>query len=228
MVVMFVAVFLGKNFIEGKITSVNKRIDQVSAASLRVKTDLRSVERDALVEFRQALTAWEHHLFKGPNMLLSDDVSVKTIDEFYAIADDRELAVKMAWSKLGVLSSDSEVDGKLIDSIVIVRNTLFPPMNQITPEAIDLRAELDSVETLMQPIYEAEKKGPLSPAMHARAAELLARSKKANARKVELMKLASEMQLDLYPALAEAIKDLKKKSRALVHRKLTNDQIGGD
>lgn len=227
-VVLMVSVFLGKNFIEGKITSVNKRIDQVSAASLRVKTDLRSVEREALVEFRQALTAWEHHLFKGPSMLLSDDVSVKTIDEFYAVADERELAVKMAWSKLGVVASDAEVDGKVLESMVTVRETLFPPMNNITNEAIDLRADLDSIEARLQPVYEAEKKGPLSPEMQKQGQDLVELAKKANARKVELMREASAMQVKLYPALKTTINELKDKSRALVYRKLTSDQIGED
>lgn len=228
MVAMLVAMFFGKSFIEGKITSVNKRIDQVSAASLRVKTDLRSVERDALVEFRQALVVWEHELFKGPSMLLSDEVSVATINEFYEKADEAELAVKVAWAKLSVLISKPKADIFVLDTIVKVRQTLLPPMKEITNESIDLRAELESIDTLLQPIYVAEKKGPLTPEMQEEGQALVERTKKANARRTELMRVASEKQLELYPPLIEALADLKEVSRAIVYRKLESDQIGED
>ena len=228
MILCAIAIYFGRIYIEKKIDSVNKRIDQVSLASLKVKTDLRGVERDALVELHEALTEWEFHLFQGPSVMTSNDLSEEKIAHFYDKALEKELAVKLASAKLRVLVSDPTIDILVYDTQAKVGHTFLPPMKEMLEEAIQIRMEAEDVDLRLKPIVEAEKKGALSPEMQERGGELIEIMKAVNVRRVALMKKSSERQLELYQPLIDAIADLKERSQALVYRKLRNDEIGTD
>lgn len=235
MVLLFAAVFVGKVYLEKKITSLQDEVDRISSSSLEIKTALRSEERQALVEFHQALTEWEHHLISGPYQILTADYETDFDKKFQAALDRSYLKTKLASSKLSVLVSDRHVtEGPTIDSMVYdlfveLQKHYYPPIYETTNQAIDLHLERQNLETEIAHLAKSTPTDPVEIcANNLRADEILKRSREINQTMLDLARKAQKAQLIGQQSLPDLIESLKARSQQIVYRKLQSDQIGED
>jgi len=226
MIVILMIAYFGKSYLEKKIESVQTRIDRVSASSLKVKTDLRGKERDALVEFHQVLTGWEHFLISAPTKITTDSFDDEFSNRFYNEEDNHLLEVKKASAKLSVLLSDRSLDGLVFEVIAKVQRTYHPVVNEMIMPVIDLRSEAQQIDERVKAAIELEQNGKSTPELVQQAQQDFQRLKEINKQLTDLAREAAKSQLEMQKPLRELMEDLKIQSQALVYRALKSDQVG--
>jgi len=220
MIVILMIAYFGKSYLEKKIESVQTRIDRVSASSLKGK------ERDALVEFHQVLTGWEHFLISAPTKITTDSFDDEFSNRFYNEEDNHLLEVKKASAKLSVLLSDRSLDGLVFEVIAKVQRTYHPVVNEMIMPVIDLRSEAQQIDERVKAAIELEQNGKSTPELVQQAQQDFQRLKEINKQLTDLAREAAKSQLEMQKPLRELMEDLKIQSQALVYRALKSDQVG--
>ncbi len=228
MILILVLAYFGRGYLEERIESIHRKVDRVSASSLKVKTDLRHHEREALVALHLALTEWEHYLLGAPTLITTASFDENFSNDFYNKEDDFLLKVKLASAKLSVLVSNRDIDLKLYELIQQVQVSYQPVVNGIINQVIDLRSEAALLEQEVAASVELEKRGEVTPILVEKARKNLNRVKEINQMLTNLAKNASEKQIEIQRPLREKFENFKILSQALIYRTLENDQIGKD
>lgn len=224
-IIIIVLAFLGKLYIEKKIDAVNARVAGISETSLGIKADLRTEERQSLVEFRVALEKWEHHLFTSLTYISTRAISTELINTHYEQQDNLQLEVKVALAKLGVVLQNEDLYVSAVSIIVDISRTHSPIFNERLPVLIDLQAEAEPLEFEAQQLIESAKAGKSQPGTIDRLKEIQIQLADIGTRRTTVMQEAADETVKVYPALVEKLVTLKEVMNAQVYRAMNSDQI---
>ena len=217
--------YFGKVHFENKINTVTAQVSEISKSSLRIKQDLRGIERQALIEFRVALEQWQHFLFSSLSNFSTRKITTQSINVYYDEENKLQLAVKVAVAKLGIVVQNEDVYLQAHPAIINISNTFHPFISKYLPVLIDLQAELEPIEARMKLFEQSMQNGDEIQYTVKQAEADKALNHVIQARLTETIQQYSDELLVIYPELSEQLTDLKIAMNEQVYRPMTSDKI---
>jgi hypothetical protein len=214
--------YLAQQMFEGRLKSHFSRVEKLMDRSLGLKTDLRTREQDALVEFRLAIEAWEYFLQHGiADLSIEMDLGTFEPADFHkadviAFGNVRQAAVK---ASVLVRSRDLEVE--LLHAINTVRALYYPLVQTAMSQIITIQGEIAPFSARLR-LFEESGLKDMSVALSATEAA------KVLDLRTDMTAVLAEYGTALvgqYKPIAEQLYDLKEKINVYVYRPLTNVQI---
>jgi hypothetical protein len=214
--------YLAQHLFEGRLKSGFARIEQLEETSLSLKSDLRSREQDALIEFRLAVEAWEYFLQHGiTDMSMEMDLGTFEPSDFYKLDVATFGDVRKAVVKASVLLRSRDLEGELLQTITAVRGLYYPLVQTAMSQIITIQGDLAPYLTRMK-LFEASALTDLSVALTPAEA-----TKVADLRTDMTATLAQYCiaLVDTYKPIAEQLYALKEKINVHVYRALDSHKI---
>ncbi len=134
------------------------RMENIGKTSLEVKRELRGEEREELVALRVAVDKWEYFLQTAVfefSMMDPAKADVRTL-----IERDTKLFldVRVAVVRTSTYLRKPELERKLMDTIIKIRNVYYPLINAVMPNLIDLQAGLQQIDRKLQAFQQSGMK----------------------------------------------------------------------
>lgn len=118
MIIIVIAAFFLKVYIEKRVEDITSRIDEINQTSLEVKRELRGEERCELIAFREAVERWEDFLQNTICDCSIPKPSEMDIKALYEKDRDLFLDVKIAIVKSCTYLCDRELEQQLMNAVL--------------------------------------------------------------------------------------------------------------
>jgi hypothetical protein len=214
--------YLAQQMFEGRLKSGFARVEKVMDSSLGLKTDLRTREQDALVDFRLAIEAWEYFLQHGiADLSIEMDLGTFEPADFHKADVTAFGNVRQAAVKASVLLRSRDLETELLHTINTVRALYYPLVQTAMSQIITIQGEIAPFTARIKLFEESGLKDlsvALSPTEAAKVLDL----------RTDMTAALAEYGTALvaqYKPIAEQLYDLKEKINVYVYRPLTTHKI---
>ena len=214
MIIIVIAAFFLKVYIEKRVEGITSRIDEINKTSLEVKRELRGEERGELVAFRVAVERWEDFLQNTICNCSISKPSEMNIKVLYEKDRDLFLDVKIAIVKSCTYLRDRELEQQLMNAVLKIRKNYYPIINESLPRIIDIQSQLLFYENKLTMFQKSGMKDmTFAPTEQDREEN----KKLQEALTEELQKFAGQ-SIEQYRIIAEQMYDLKELMNDYIYR----------
>ncbi len=219
--IILAALYLLKIFLEKRIEGFAGRVEEIAKTSLQIKSAIRQEERGELVAFRTAIEEWEDALQTMVFDYSMNLPSAADIASMYTRDKELYLKVKLAVVRAGIYLRDKELEQQLMRSVMKLRQTYYPLINEPMPRLIDLQARIKPYDIKLA-MFEKSAFKDLSVAPTEKDREEYAA---LQAEMTEEMRRFAENLLKEYRGIAEQLVALKEAMNTYIYMPINHTAI---
>lgn len=214
-----VLAYVGRNWFESVLKSRFAVAEGRIAASLAIKTGLRSHEQNELLAFRVAVEKWEYFLQSGIGDLTMQ-AETKDCDPTDFHKSDLKLFgnVRLAAVKASIFLCDPNLEIELLKTIVAIRALYYPLLETSMHDLLEIQGQMLPYLNRMR-LFEASGQKDATIALTADEAQALIGLRH---QMTAVLRSFSEGLLGQYLPIAEQLYELKDKINIHIYRPLTN------
>jgi len=195
--------------------------NEIARTSLDIKKDMRSGEREELVEFRVAVEKWEDFLQGCLTDLTMQTPTETQVADLFKKDSDLFLEVKVRMVKACVYLQDEKLEIHLRGTVINIRKLYYPIILNSLPKLIDAQSQLAPIQFKLKKFQESGGKDMA----FAPTQKDLEDSMRLQREMTAQIKEFAEALLAQYKPIAEQLDDLKTSINKYLYRPIQHTEI---